>query len=64
MCPRLKNFNDCRLHVPTGEKIRIPENLLDVVVPDISLKAIAKGWWVTSRCCRGHEWAAVGDVGD
>ena len=44
MCPRLKNFNDRRLHVPTGGKIRIPENLKDVVVADISLKSIEKGW--------------------
>ena len=44
MCPRLKNFNDRRLHIPTGDKIRVPENLKDVVVADISLKAIEKGW--------------------
>jgi TnpA family transposase len=44
MCPRLKNFNDRRLHIPTGGKIRVPENLKDVVVADVSLKAIEKGW--------------------
>jgi TnpA family transposase len=44
MCPRLKNFNDRRLHVTTGNKIRIPKNLKEVVVPDISLKAIEQGW--------------------
>ena len=44
MCPRLKNFNDRRLHVPTGGKIRIPENLKEVVLADISLKSIEKGW--------------------
>jgi TnpA family transposase len=42
LCPRLKNHNDRRLHVPNG--IRIPENLKDVVLPDISLKTIEKGW--------------------
>jgi len=42
MCPRLKNHNDRRLHVPNG--IRIPEKLKDVVLADISLKTIEKGW--------------------
>ena len=42
LCPRLKNHNDRRLHVPRG--IRIPEKLKDVVLPDISLKTIEKGW--------------------
>jgi TnpA family transposase len=36
MCPRLKNFRDRRLHVPSGRHIRIPENLKDVVLRDIS----------------------------
>ncbi len=44
LCPRLKNFNDRRLHVPSGDRIRIPDNLIDVVLPDISLKSIEKGW--------------------
>ena len=44
MCPRLKNFNDRRLHVPSGGHILIPDNLKDVVLPDISLKSIEKGW--------------------
>jgi hypothetical protein len=44
LCPRLKNFNDRRLHVPSGGHIRIPENLKAVVLPDISLKSIQKGW--------------------
>jgi TnpA family transposase len=44
MCPRLKNFNDRRLHVPTGGKFRIPDNLKDVVLADISLKSIEQGW--------------------
>jgi TnpA family transposase len=44
MCPRLKNFNDRRLHIPTGGKMRVPENLKDVVIADVSLKAIEKGW--------------------
>jgi TnpA family transposase len=42
LCPRLKNHNDRRLHVPSG--IRTPEKLKDVVLPDISLKTIEKGW--------------------
>ena len=42
LCPRLKNHNDRRLHVPSG--MRIPEKLKDVVLPDISLKTIEKGW--------------------
>jgi hypothetical protein len=44
MCPRLKNFNDRRLHVPRGGHILIPDNLKDVVLADISLKSIEKGW--------------------
>jgi TnpA family transposase len=44
MCPRLKNFRDRRLHVPSGRHIRIPQNLKDVVLRDISLKSIEKGW--------------------
>jgi TnpA family transposase len=43
LCPRLKNHNDRRLHVPSTD-IRIPENLKDVVLADISLKTIEKGW--------------------
>ena len=43
MCPRLKNFNS-RLHIPTGGKSRVPENLKEVVVADISLKSIEQGW--------------------
>jgi TnpA family transposase len=42
MCPRLKNHNDRRLHVPHG--IKVPESLKDVVLADISLKTIEKGW--------------------
>ena len=42
LCPRLKNHNDRRLHVPSG--IRIPEKLKGVVLPDISPKTIEKGW--------------------
>ena len=42
LCPRLKSHNDRRLHVPSG--IRIPEKLKDVVLSDISLKTIEKGW--------------------
>jgi TnpA family transposase len=44
MCPPLKNFHDRRLHIPTRGKIRVPENLKDVVVADVSLKAIEKDW--------------------
>jgi len=44
LCPRLKNLNDRRLHIPSGGHIRIPENLKAVVLPDISLKSIEKGW--------------------
>ena len=43
LCPRLKNHNDRRLHVPSSG-IQIPDNLKDVVLPDISLKSIEKGW--------------------
>jgi TnpA family transposase len=42
LCPRLKNHNDRRLHVPQG--IKVPESLKDVVLADISLKTIEKGW--------------------
>jgi TnpA family transposase len=42
LCPRLKNHNDRRLHVPHG--IEVPEKLKDVVLADISLKTIEKGW--------------------
>ncbi len=44
LCPQLKNFNDRRLHVPSGGQIDIPENLKDVVLADISLSSIEKGW--------------------
>lgn len=44
LCPRLKNFNDRRLHVPTGEQFRIPDNLKDVILADISLASIERGW--------------------
>ena len=43
LCPRLKNHKDRRLHVPSSG-IRIPENLKDTVLADISLKSIEKGW--------------------
>ncbi len=43
LCPRLKNHNDRRLHVPSSS-IQIPDNLKSVVLPDISLKSIEKGW--------------------
>jgi TnpA family transposase len=43
LCPRLKNHNDRRQHVPSSG-IQIPDNLKDVVLPDISLKSIEKGW--------------------
>jgi len=44
ICPRLKSFKDRRLHVPTGGRIRIPDNLKGVVLADISLKSIEDGW--------------------
>jgi len=44
LCPRLKNHNDRRLHVPRSGRIRVPDNLKGVVLADISLKSIEKGW--------------------
>lgn len=43
LCPRLKSDNDRRLHVPSSG-FSIPDNLTDVMLPDISLRSIKKGW--------------------
>jgi TnpA family transposase len=43
VCPRLKNHNDRRLHIPST-RMSVPENLKGVVLADISLKTIEKGW--------------------
>jgi TnpA family transposase len=51
LCPRLKGFPDRRLHVPRGNRIRIPESLKDVVLADISIEHIENGWAEFSAVC-------------
>jgi TnpA family transposase len=51
LCPRLKSFPDRRLHVPRGNRIKIPESLKDVVLADISFKDIENGWAEFSAVC-------------
>jgi TnpA family transposase len=51
LCPRLKSFPDRRLHVPRGDRIKIPESLKDVVLADISIEDIENGWSEFSAVC-------------
>ena len=51
LCPRLKGFRDRRLHVPRGNQIKIPESLRDVVLADISIDNIEKGWAEFNAVC-------------
>ena len=51
LCPRLKGFRDRRLHVPRGKQIKIPESLRDVVLADISIDNIEKGWAEFNAVC-------------
>jgi TnpA family transposase len=51
LCPRLKSFPDRRLHVPKGNRIKIPESLKDVVLADISIEDIENGWTEFSAVC-------------
>jgi TnpA family transposase len=51
LCPRLKSFPDRRLHVPKGDRIKIPESLKDVVLADISIEDIENGWSEFSAVC-------------
>jgi TnpA family transposase len=44
LCPRLKSFRDRRLHVPRGNRIKIPASLKDVCLADISITDIENGW--------------------
>jgi TnpA family transposase len=51
LCPRLKSFPDRRLHVPRGNRIKIPTSLEDVVLADISIEDIENGWTEFSAVC-------------
>ena len=51
LCPRLKSFRDRRLHVPRGNRIKIPASLQDVCLPDISITDIEKGWGEFCSVC-------------
>jgi TnpA family transposase len=51
LCPRLKSFPDRRLHVPRGNRIKIPESLKDVVLADISIDDIENGWTEFNAVC-------------
>ena len=51
LCPRLKSFPDRRLHVPKGNRIKIPDSLKDVVLADISIEDIEEGWAEFSAVC-------------
>jgi TnpA family transposase len=51
LCPRLKSFPDRRLHVPRGNRIKIPDSLKDVVLADISIDDIEDGWAEFSAVC-------------
>jgi hypothetical protein len=64
MCPRLKNFNDRRQHVPSGDGIRVPDSLKNVVLADISLKSIEKGLGRSPQGRRRHERTPLGDDRD
>jgi len=44
LCPRLRSFNDRRLHIPRGRRIEVPESLKNVCIADVSLETITKGW--------------------
>jgi len=43
-CPRLKSFRDRRLHIPRGDRAKVPEVLKPICVADVSLSAIIEGW--------------------
>ena len=47
----LKSFPDRRLHVPKGNRIKIPESLKDVVLADISIEDIENGWTEFCAVC-------------
>ena len=51
LCPRLKSFPDRRLHVPRGHRITVPKSLKDVVLADISIADIERGWAEFSAVC-------------
>ena len=44
LCPRLKSFRDRRLHIPRGDRVKVPEVLKPVCLADVSLPAIIEGW--------------------
>jgi TnpA family transposase len=44
LCPRLKSFRDRRLHIPRGGRVKVPDVLKPVCLPDVSLPAIIDGW--------------------
>jgi hypothetical protein len=51
LCPRLKSFPDRRLHVPKGNRIKIPESLKEVVLADIPIADMENGWTEFSAVC-------------
>ena len=44
LCPRLKSFQDRRLHIPRGGRVKVPDVLRPVCLADVSLPAIIEGW--------------------
>jgi len=51
LCPRLKSFPDRRLHIPRDNRVKVPEALKDVCMPDISIKDIEDGWSEFNAVC-------------